>query len=125
MNDINIGQSLELDERVTSNQSAISMGSGDLEVFSTPSMIALMEKASMQCIASNLEPEDTSVGGAVNIKHLKATAIGSTVRCKSMVTAWENPKVEFEVNVYQESILIGTGTHTRFVVNRERFMGKL
>ena len=116
---------MELKEQVASNQSALFVGSGDLDVYSTPSMIALMERTSKQCIAGNLKPGETTVGGAVNIRHMKPTAVGAEVYCESRVKAFEHPRVEFEVAVIEGSEIVGKGTHIRFIVDSKKFMKNL
>jgi predicted thioesterase len=122
MKEIVPGVEYTLTEIVTADKSASQVGSGLLEVYSTPAMIALMEKASYLCVQEYLDEADSTVGGAVNIRHLKPTAIGQKVECVSRVKAVENKKIEFELEVSENGILIGKGTHIRFVVNKESFL---
>lgn len=122
MDSIEVGRTLEIREGATPDKSAAIIGSGALDVYSTPSMIALMEKTSMLCIETLLNESETTVGGAVNIRHYKPTAIGKSVVCKSQVTSVKGKKVDFQVEVYENDELIGDGQHTRFVVNKESFM---
>ncbi|MDZ7606673.1 MAG: thioesterase family protein [Cyclobacteriaceae bacterium] len=121
MKEILTGTSLELTELVTVDKSASAIGSGLLEVYSTPSMIALMEKTAFHCLEQFLQDHESSVGGEVNIRHLKPTAIGQTVRCTAVITAATEKKVTFEVRVFENDALIGKGTHTRFVIDKEAF----
>ena len=125
MNEIKVGTSHEIEELVTMDKSAISLGSGLLEVYSTPSMIAFMEKASLECVQKYLLDDETTVGGMVNIKHLKPTSIGKKVVCKSEVTEVIDRKIDFEVNVYEGGALVGVGTHTRFIIKKAVFMKQL
>jgi len=122
MIEIRIGASLEIGELVTASKCASAVGSGLLHVYSTPSMIALMEKTSYQCLEQFLDDHESSVGGEVNIRHLKPTAIGQTVLCRAEIIAFAGKKVAFEVLVTENGVPIGKGTHTRFVIDKEAFI---
>lgn len=119
------GLSNTIEEVVTKDKCAINMGSGALEIYSTPSMIAFMEKAALMCVQNCLADDESTVGGAVNIKHLKPTAPGKKVICKSRITEVKGKKIDFEVEVYEGSALIGFGKHTRFIINKSSFMESL
>lgn len=125
MDSLKIGLAFEIEEKITQDKSAATIGSGGLDVYSTPSMIALMEKTSMMCVDALLEERETTVGGAVNIRHYKPTAIGKSVICKSKVVSIQGKKIDFEVEVFENEILIGNGKHTRFIVDKNLFMEKL
>lgn len=125
MEKINIGTSYEIGKSVTANESALHIGSGTLEVYSTPSMIAIMEKASLMCIEQYLGNQETSVGAAVNVKHLRPTAIGKYITCRSKITSVDRKKIEFEVEVHENDKLIGKGTHTRVIITKDTFMDSL
>lgn len=119
------GLSHEIEELVTIDKSAHYVGSGNLEVYSTPSMITLIEKTSLRCIEAYLQKSESSVGGHVNVLHLLPTAIGQRVVCKSTVSSIKHNKIDFEVTVYEKDKLVGKGTHTRFIVDMASFMAKL
>ena len=113
-------------EEITSeDKNAISFGSGTLDVYATPAMIALMEKASLLCVEEFLNDDETTVGGAVNIKHLKPTARGKKVTCKSVIREMRGSKINFDVEVHEGEKLIGTGSHTRFIIDKTSFMDAL
>lgn len=99
-------------------------GSGALEVFATPAMIAMMEMTSLKCVADKIGEENTTVGIAVNIKHLKASPVGHTIRCEAKVIEVDRKRLVFEVKCFDGEELIGEGTHERFVVNSAKFMSK-
>lgn len=99
-------------------------GSGALEVFATPAMIAMMEMTSLKCVANKIGEENTTVGIAVNIKHLKASPVGHTIRCIAKVIEVDRKRLVFEVKCFDGEELIGEGTHERFVVNSAKFMSK-
>jgi predicted thioesterase len=125
MKEIEIGTSRQISEVVTSAQSASQVGSGLLDVYSTPAMIALMEKTSCLCVEKYLDQSESTVGGAVNIRHLKPTAIGQEVICTSKVTAVSGKRIDFEVEVREDGKPIGNGIHTRFVIDKELFLKNL
>lgn len=99
-------------------------GSGALEVFATPAMIALMEMTSLRCVVDKIGEENTTVGIAVNIKHLKASPVGHAIRCEAKVVEVDRKRLVFEVKCYDGEDLVGEGTHERFVVNSAKFMSK-
>lgn len=101
---------------------AIHVGSGDLHVLSTPSMIALMEEAAMHCVAPNLREGQTTVGGKIAVSHLKPTAYERTISATATLTAVEGRKLLFTISASDEDGLIGEGEHTRFIVDRVKFM---
>ena len=104
---------------------AAHVGSGDLRVLATPSMIALMEEAAMHCVAPHLEATQTTVGGHIASSHLKPTAHGRTITATATLTAVEGRKLQFTITASDEDGLIGEGEHTRFIVDREKFMARL
>ena len=110
---------------VTSKDTASMYNSGMLDVFATPAMIAFMEKTAMLSVANHIPNTTTTVGTAVNIEHLKATAIEKTVRCESEIIESEGRKIVFSVKVFENDTLIGSGTHERFIVDTKKFMSKL
>ena len=110
--------------KVTSENTAATVGSGLLPVFSTPSMIALLELAACNCLEGQLDEGSTSVGTLLNIKHLAATPVGMDVRAEATLTEIDGRRLVFDIKVYDEVSLIGEGTHERFVVFAEKFLAK-
>ena len=100
-------------------------GSGALEVFATPAMIALMEKTCLVGVSDKIGEGNTTVGIAVNIKHLKASPVGATIRCDAKLVEVDRKRLVFEVKCFEGETMIGEGIHERFVVNSEKFMGKI
>ena len=100
-------------------------------VFSTPSMIAEMEETCRLLLKEEfLQDEDwDSVGTLVNIRHLKATPVGTEVNLKARVIDVKDRRVTFEVDAVDKIEKIGEGLHERTVINltefRERFNKKL
>ncbi len=114
----------ELLLKVTNEKTAKSMGSGTLDVFATPALIALMEQTAAESVEKELENGQTSVGTLINMQHLAATPVGMEVTCKSVLTAVEGRKLIFEIEAFDEAGLIGKAHHERFVVDGERFVEK-
>lgn len=109
---------------VTERDTAKVYGSGALEVFGTPAMIALMEKTALNSILPYLEEGEGSVGTALNVKHVAATPVGRTVVCESELIEVDRKRLTFSVTAHDEAGLIGEGTHERFVIVNERFLQK-
>ena len=96
-----------------------------LDVYATPAMIALMEGCASQSVAPYLDEGCGTVGTAVNIRHLAATPIGMKVYCESILTEVDGRRLLFNVKAYDETGLIGEGTHERFIINSEKFFAKV
>lgn len=111
---------------VNSAYTAIAARSGSLEVFGTPFMIALMEKATCSACESMLDEGETTVGTAINITHDKASGLGELIKASATLKAVDGRKLTFDVIATDsKEDIIGKGTITRFVVNGERFMSKV
>ncbi len=122
--EIKVGLVGEVKEKVADGNTAKNVGSGSLEVFATPSMIALMEKASCVALEGYLDEGTTTVGTKVDIEHVAATPLGMTVTVRSAVTEVDGRRICFTVEAFDEAGLIGKGNHERFVVFSEKFMAK-
>lgn len=118
------GMKGEVSTLVEREDTAKEVGSGDLLVYATPCMVALMEGAACEAIAEALPETQTTVGTALNIEHLSATPVGLEVRAEAVVTAVEGKVITFTVTAYDEAGEIGRGTHKRVVVNSQKFLEK-
>ncbi len=110
---------------VSSNNTAIALGSGDLEVFATPAMIALMESAAAKAVAEHLPEGSTTVGTAISSSHIKASGIGAQIEARAQVTAIEGRMISFTVEAVEGDVIIGEGIHTRAIVDRAKFMQRV
>ena len=97
---------------------------GDLLVYATPCMAALMEGAACESIAPYLAEGETSVGVSLQLFHTAATPVGMEVRAESVVTAVDGKKITFTVTAYDEAGEIGHAQHERVIVKAERFLEK-
>jgi predicted thioesterase len=109
---------------VAATHTARHLGSGGVEVLATPIMIALMEDAARTLVDSKLDPGQISVGVNLNVTHLAATPLGMRVIAKAKLLAVEGRKLTFEVEAHDEREKIGEGTHTRAIINLDRFMDR-
>ena len=109
---------------VTDRDTAAVYGSGSLEVFGTPAMIALMEKTALNSIVPYLDETEGSVGTALDVKHTAATPVGMKVTCESELVEVDRKRLVFRLSVRDEAGPIGEGTHERFVIDNEKFMQK-
>jgi fluoroacetyl-CoA thioesterase len=94
-------------------------------VLATPIMILMMENAALDAVRAYLDPGESAVGSAVNVRHLAATRVGQRVTATAVVTKVTGRKVEFAVSARDEVREIGNGTHERTVVDVQRMMQRL
>lgn len=127
---IAVGKTATATTTVTEKNTAKAVGSGSLDVFATPMMVALMEQAACQCMADGLTPGQTSVGTQINVAHTAASPCGAVITATAEIVAVEGRKISFTVAAYDSTKEdganeIGKGTHERFIIDAERFMSKL
>ncbi|MBO4937881.1 MAG: thioesterase family protein [Oscillospiraceae bacterium] len=122
--EITVGMKAEVGTLVEREDTAKEVGSGDLMVYATPCMAAMMEGAACEAIAECLKDTETTVGTELNIQHISATPVGLEVRAEAEVTAVEGKVITFEVRAFDEAGEIGKGTHKRVIVNSQKFLDK-
>ena len=120
--EITVGMKGEVSSFVEREDTAKEVGSGDLLVYATPCMAALMEGAACEAIAEALSDSQTTVGTLLNIEHLSATPVGMDVRAEALVTAVDGKVITFEVHAFDEAGEIGKGIHKRAIVNAQKFL---
>lgn len=109
---------------VTEALTAKEMGSGELSVYATPAMIALMEETAYKSVAGELEDGEGSVGTLMNVEHVSASPVGMKITCKTELLEVDGRRLVFDVEAYDEKGLIGKGRHERFIIRNEKFMKK-
>ena len=111
---------------VTVNESntAKVMGSGTLDVFATPALIALMEETCWRSVANELEEGSGTVGTLLEIKHTAPTPVGMKVTCESTLTEVDGRRLVFEVTASDAKGVVGEGKHERFIIQNEKFRMK-
>ncbi len=110
---------------VREKDTAAAHGSGSLPVFATPAMIALMENTAMESVQPYLAEGEGTVGTRVDVKHMAATPVGGEVTCETELVEIDRRRLVFTVKAYDARGAVGEGIHERFMVNNEKFMGKL
>lgn len=110
---------------VNRNNTAIAMGSGDLEVFATPALVALMENAAKQAVENYLPEGSTTVGAQIQTSHIKPSALGEEVTATAVLEEVEGRKLTFRLKATDSQGIVGESTHIRYIVDICRFMSKL
>jgi fluoroacetyl-CoA thioesterase len=118
------GLSAESTMIVQAKYTAGHLGSGGVDVLATPIMIGLMEDAARRAVDPLLEPGQMSVGVNLNVTHLAATPVGLRVTARAELTAVDGRRLTFKVEAFDEKEKIGDGTHTRAIIDLNRFMAK-
>lgn len=109
---------------VAQDKTAKVMGSGTLDVFATPAMVALMEQTAAQSVQDLLDDGITSVGTKINVEHLSADPVGIEVTCESTLVEVDNRKLCFDIVVSDKHGIVGKAYHERFLIKSESFMTK-
>lgn len=109
---------------VTKENSASAVGSGLLDVFATPAMVALMEKTAWMSIAPYLDEGEGTVGTKLDLAHTSATPVGMCVWCESELIEVDGRRLVFKVEAFDDKGSVGGGTHERFIIKNEKFMAK-
>ena len=110
--------------RVTTENPAKALGSGELPVLATPAVAALIEKTCWQSIAAELELDQSTVGTALTLAHTAPTPVGMVVQCDCTLTAVEDRRLRFTARVYDDVTEVASATHERYIVDKERFTSK-
>ena len=120
-----VGKTAAVSTTVNENNTARAVGSGSLDVFATPMMIAQMERAACEVLSDALPAGQTSVGTQISVSHTAASPLGSTITATATIANVSGRKVEFSASASDGMGEIGSGTHTRFIVDEAKFMAKI
>jgi predicted thioesterase len=124
--DVRIGDSAEVEERVTGDDTAAALGSGSLPVLGTPRLLAWCEEATCRVLDGRLPMGCTSVGTDVRLEHLAPSDVGHRLVVRAEVTAVDGHRLSFAVEVTDgEARVVGRGAIQRVVVDADRFLARL
>ncbi|MHB8062843.1 MAG: thioesterase family protein [Ruminiclostridium sp.] len=121
---LNVGMTGNAEILVNSDNTARAMGSGALEVFATPAMIALMEKAATLAVQDCLPEGSSTVGTMINVKHLAATPMGMNIAAQATLIEADGKRLLFSVEAFDGKDKIGEGQHERFIINVDKFVAR-
>lgn len=119
-----VGIKNQIKKTVVEELTAKVMGSGRLDVFATPAMVAMMEEAAHTSVEAELEEGQGTVGTCMTVSHLAATPVGMEVTCESELVEVDGRKLVFEIKAMDEAGLIGEARHERFIIENEKFLAK-
>jgi fluoroacetyl-CoA thioesterase len=126
---LKVGASMEVEIVTTPEMGITHLGPDTPRLYSTPAMIGLMERTSIQVLGPHLDEGEQSVGTKVSVSHFKATAIGQKVRAKATLTEIVDvgrpaKRYRFSIEAFNEQEKIGEGSHERAVINMNQFAGR-
>jgi len=119
---LKIGMNSEVEKVVDEADTAVKFGSGEVRVFATPMMVALMESAALNTVDPCLKEGFATVGLSLNIKHMAATPVGMKVSAKAELLSIEGKKLTFKVEAFDEQEKIGEGIHERYIIELSKFL---
>src|SRR5689334_22060715 len=103
---------------------AIAFGSGRVEVYATPAMIALLEIAAVNAVDHLLPEGSATVGTHLDVKHLAPSPSGLEIRARAELIAVDGRRLTFRVEASDPVDKIGEGTHERVIVDVGRLVGR-
>ena len=109
---------------MTEADTACALACGDVPVLSTPAVVGLCERATIDALGGLLRPGQTSVGARVEVAHLTPVAVGSSVQASAVLERSEGRRLIFAVSVTDACGLVAAGRVTRIIVERDHFVGK-
>src|SRR6056297_172625 len=122
---LDIGLKHKKEKLVTKKDTALALGSGGVEVFSTPMMVALIENTCLELVDKELPEGFSTVGIHLNVSHIGATKVGKKVWAEVELLEQDRKKLAFKVEAFDEDKKIGEGIHERFIIDVEKFINKL
>lgn len=110
--------------QVTPESTAQAWGSGDVPVFGTPSLVALLEAAAVNALVGHLEPGETTVGTWIEVSHLAASPVGVLISAEAELTGVDGRSLTFSLVAHDHRQKVGEAQHRRTIVSRQRFLEK-
>ncbi len=111
--------------QVTPDRLATSVGSGGAAVFASPMLVAAFEAAAVACVEHLLPDGHLSLGSHLDVTHNAPTPPGLAVTATATLTAIDGRKLSFALKADDGVEPIGSGRHTRIVVDAPRFLARV
>lgn len=108
--------------RVTDEDTAIAIGSGDVPVLGTPRVLAIAEQASRRALGDVLGPDLTTVGSWVEIDHLAPSRVGDEVEANAVLLGVHGRRLEFSVTITSKDKEVAHVRHRRIIVERRKYL---
>ena len=126
---LKVGASTETEIVTTPEMGITHLGPEAPRMYSTPSMISLMEQTAIRVLTPHLDAGEQSVGTRISVSHFKATPIGQRVRAKATLTeivdiGRPTKRYRFNVEAFNETDKIGEGSHERAIITVTQFAGR-
>lgn len=118
------GMTSQVELIVEDSHTAVAYGSGEVKVFATPMMVAIMENASLKAVDPKLPEDFATVGLTLNVSHIAATPVGMKVSAKAELIKIEGKKLTFKVEAFDEVEKIGEGIHERYIIQLSKFLDR-
>ncbi len=122
---LKVGLVSEATNEVGTEHSAVTLGSGTLEVLGTPAIAIMVEQICRKMIDSLLDADQTSVGSQIDIRHLAPTPIGDVVRFRAEVVSIDRNIIDFEVKIWDSVEPVGEVNHRRVIIDVDRFQKRI
>ena len=121
---LKIGLTHEITVPVTTELTARHLNLGSAAVFSTPSMVWLLEHTAQVLAQVHLPIGQTTVGAEVLVRHLAPTPLGMNVTARVTVAEIDGRRITFTAEIFDEKEKVGEGRHVRVIVDHARFITK-
>jgi len=115
----------EMERKTTEDMSAQKVYPHVPNVYATRAMVGHIEEVCADLVLPYLGEGEQTVGTGMKFKHMAATPLGMKVRYNAKLTEVDGPKLTFEVEGFDEVDKIGEATHYRFIINAEKFNGRV
>ena len=96
-----------------------------LRIYATPELVRDFEIACRALLQQYCDPNEDSVGTAIRVTHGGATLLGMWVEISVRVTGVEGRSVHFALSARDGLEEIGSGEHSRAVVDVERLRARV
>ena len=122
---LEVGLFCEMTCEVTPERSAVTLGSGTLEVLGTPAIAIMVEQICRGMVDPLLEEGQTTVGSKLSIRHIAPTPIGDVVRLRAELVSYEKNVIIFEIKIWDSLELVGEVGHQRVIIDVDRFLKRV